>query len=173
MADPPITQVVREGNPIEELRQAQHEVSQDLSIAELDAAMRDIVKWAGVVTETINRELTPAAANAREMLNSRHGSFQVIDDSFVTELTVAELTTEANIEFLWCENCHRNGVYLPPVTEHPGPLYIWTNRAITFYPNPDTDDLIDQGASSTTNEVGGVLAFNDAVSNWYFLKGVF
>lgn len=182
MADPPITQAVREGNPVDGLLGPSHDDGQDASLEKLSAMMAEVMRWANVVTEVLNRELAPAVAANREMVNSRHGAYQLINDSS-GDLTQAELTIDENIEFAACLNC--DDVYLPRLAGHPGVLHIWVNQVTTFHafvPDVQTNfyrkDQIDNANTMTTDFGSGVSLFNDGASygtalfpTWYSVKG--
>jgi len=171
LADPPITQTVREGNPIDAIKEAVRDAGQDLTIEQLRAAITEFGEWASVVTEKVNRELIQVSADNRSMINSRHGSFQKIDDS-AGGLTVAERTVEENVEFLVCLGC--DDVYLPKVANHPGLLHIWVDQSTTFH--ADLPDQVEQINTMTLSHAGGITLFNDGGENasfpqWYAVRG--
>lgn len=114
-------------------------------------SQEDLKRWADTVTELLGREVMPVVGLLRDIVNARHGLYELIeasgaigDDTEYLRVSGSGLT-----------------LTLPSASTHKGPIFFTGSASWTA--EPAGDDTVDGGASASLTT--GVLV-SDGTSEW-------
>jgi len=114
-------------------------------------SVEELKRWADEVTELLGREVMPVLALLRDIVNARHGLYELIE---------ASGTIGADTEYLRVSGSGLT-LTLPSASTHKGPIFFTGSASWTA--EPAGDDTVDGGASASLTT--GVLV-SDGTSEW-------